>query len=327
MTAPAVETPRRYRWLLPSLWVVLTIALAIGLPRLPWQRAMQEAASMALPWVGAAILLNAAILPMWAVEWKLLVPAGVRVTFRRMFEIVALTASVLNSVPMLAGEISAVALLIGRAGLPRGAAVSVLAMDQLLVAFAKVTVLLLAVGLAPLPAWLREGLLSLSAVFAGALALLLVLAHRWEHFQQRLRSRTSRVRNAFSRAVAWGQHLEMLRDPWRAARAAALALAKKGAEVAAVVATQLAFGLDPSLSAAVLVVAALALSTLVPVAPANVGVYEATVFAVYRFLGVPAETALGLSLVQHLCFLVPSLGAGYVIATARQLVPRWRRAA
>ena len=61
--------------------------------------------------------------------------------------------------------------------------------------------------------------------------------------------------------------------------------------------------------------------------PANVGVYEATVFAVYRYLGVPADAALAMAAVQHICFLIPTLGTGYVTMTLRQLLPRSSRAA
>ena len=320
---PATAAEWARRWLLPAMWVALTLALAIALPRLPWERTTQELARVATAWIAAALALNFLILPLWALEWTVLVPR-IRVAFRRMFEIVALTAAVLNSVPMLAGEVSAVALLMTRAGLSRGAALSVLAMDQLLVAFAKAAVLALAASLSPLPVWIRGGLLSLVAIFAIALAALMLLAHRWERIAARLQP-AQRPEGLLSSAVRWGEHLETLRDGRRTATVALLAAAKKFAEILAVVAVQLAFGLEPSFAAAVVVVAALALSTLVPIAPANLGVYEATVFGAYRFLGMPAETALGLALVQHLCFLLPSLAPGYVMLTLRQLVPRLRR--
>lgn len=319
----ATAAKRARRWLLPAMWVALTIALAIALPRLPWERTTQELARVATAWIAAALALNFLTLPLWTLEWTVLVPR-IRVAFGRMFEIVALTAAVLNSIPMLAGEVSAVALLMTRAGLSRGAALSVLAMDQLLVAFAKAGVLALAASLSPLPIWIRGGLLSLVAVFAIAFAALMLLAHRWERIAARLQA-TSSPGGLLSVAVRWGEHLDTLRDGRRTATVALLAVAKKFAEILAVVAVQLAFGLEPSFVNAVVVVAALALSTLVPIAPANLGVYEATVFGVYRFLGVPAETALGLALVQHLCFLIPSLAPGYVMLTLRQLVPRLRR--
>jgi uncharacterized membrane protein YbhN (UPF0104 family) len=80
--------------------------------------------------------------------------------------------------------------------------------------------------------------------------------------------------------------------------------------------------MEPSLSIALLVLAALAVTTLLPIAPANLGVYEATVFATYRFAGASAELALGMAIVQHLCFLLPMLLTGYVTLSVRQLGPQ-----
>lgn len=313
-------------WLLIALWCGVTIALAFALPSLPWQQALTEARRVATGWIGVAILANFVILPLWALEWRILVPGASRVSFATMFEIVAITAAVLNSIPFLAGEISAVALLVRRARLARGAALSVLAMDQLLVAFAKLGVLGAAAIIAPVPGWLRSGVLTLVAVLAGLLFCLLPLAHRWERAQARLLAVPTRARILLADLVSWGHQLDALRDGGRAWRVATLAMAKKLAELSAILAVQMAFGLQPSVSSALLVLAALALSTMVPVAPANLGVYEATTYAVYRYSGVSGETALGLAIVQHLCFLLPSLATGYVMLSLRQLVSRRMRA-
>jgi uncharacterized membrane protein YbhN (UPF0104 family) len=243
-----------------------------------------------------------------------------------MFEVVAITAAILNSVPFFAGEASAVALLIGRAGLSRGAALSVLAMDQLLVGLGKLAVLAAAAVYAPLPTWLRTGVLSLAIGVVALLSILLPLAHRWDSLKSRLLAHPSGLRRALARAVAWGAHLDAVRQPSRIWRVASLALAKKTVELIAILAVQVAFGLEPSVAGGLLILAGLSVTTLLPVAPANVGVYEATVFAIYRYLGVSSETALGLAVVQHVCFLLPALATGYLTLTLRQLLPRRLRA-
>ena len=323
MSASALEAARqrgpRGAWIRWAVWVAFTAALAFAIASLPWPRIVERLAQVRPLWLMAAVMANVVILPLWAIEWRLLVPAGFRVAYGRMFEIVAITASVLNAVPFFAGEASAVGLLVARGGLTRGAAVSVLAMDQLLVAFAKLATLAAATLFVALPGWLRAGVLSLVAGFAILLVILLVLAHAWAPWQAWLERASGRVRSTVASIVAWGTHLDALRQPRRAAPAMLLALLKKGAEVAAIIATQLAFGLDPSLAAAVLVVAALAITTLLPIAPANLGVYEATVFAAYRYLGVSSDAAIGLALVQHACFLVPSILTGYLTAMLGQL--------
>jgi uncharacterized protein (TIRG00374 family) len=325
MTASAVGAPRSARpRLLLGLWVALTVVLLFAVSNLAWSEILQRLALARIEWLLAAIAANFVILPLWAAEWRLLVPVAFRVTYRRMFEIVAITASVLNAVPFFAGEASAVGLLIVRGGLTRSAAASVLALDQLLVAFAKLVTLAAAAAVVALPGWLRAGVVSLIVGFVLLLVTLLVLAHSWERLREWVTSKSGRLRSVVASIITWGRHLDAMRETRRALPALLLALLKKAAEVAAILATQLAFGLDPSVAAAVVIVAALAVTTLLPVSPANLGVYEATVFAAYRYLGVPADAAVGLALVQHACFLLPSIVTGYGVATLSQLRARLR---
>jgi uncharacterized protein (TIRG00374 family) len=318
MTAPA--SPMRVsagrRWLV-LVWIALTVALMLAAADLPWRLAVQYARGIHAGWLVAAVVANAAILPMWAAEWRLLTPAAFRVAFARMLEVVTVSAAVLNSVPFFAGEASAVALLITRAGLPRGAALSVLALDQLMVGVAKLALILAATVMVPLPAGLRAGVMALVMAVMLLLLVMLPLAHQWSVLRDRLLQRPGRARALVARVIALGQHLDVLRQRDRAWRVVVLALAKKAAEVAAIVAIQLAFGLEPSAGSALLVAAALAITTLVPVAPANLGVYEGTVYAIYRLVGVPAEVAVGIAVVQHLAFLIPPLAAGYLTLAFR----------
>lgn len=321
----SVEPARSARpWFMWILWLALTAALLLAVGRLAWAEILERLSQVQLLWVAGAVAANFAILPLWAAEWRLLVPVGFRVAYARMFEIVAVTASVLNAVPFFAGEVSAVGLLIARAGLTRSAAASVLALDQLLVAFAKLVTLAAATLFVTLPGWLRTGVLSLIVGFVVLLATLLVLAHSWAQLQGWFSRGSGRVRLFIATIVAWGRHLDALRQTRRAAPAIILAILKKAAEVTAILATQLAFGLEPSVAAAVLIVASLAITTLLPISPANLGVYEATVFAAYRYLGVPPEAAMGLALVQHACFLLPSILTGYGVATLAPIRARAR---
>jgi uncharacterized protein (TIRG00374 family) len=309
-------------WLLPALWAVLTIALFFAIRALPWRRALDQARHIQPVWLAAAVIANLIPLPIWALEWRLLAPGTLRIAYARTFEVVSVMAAVLNSVPLFAGEASGVAMLIGRAGLSRGAALSVLAMDQLLGGLVKIVVLAAAAILVPLPVWLRAGIFVLLLGVAAMLAVFVPLAHRWDAIRARMLQRPSKLRGVIAHLASWGEHLDAIRETHRVWKVSLLALAKKSVELLGILAVQMAFGLEPSLVAAVLVLAALAIATMMPVAPANVGVYEAMVFAAYRYVGVPVETALGLAVVQHLCFLLPMLATGYLTLTLRQLLPR-----
>lgn len=305
---------RRLPWLL--LWGALSIAVFVVARELPWRRIASVVAGQDPAWGLLAIALNLVILPLWAMEWVRLAPASERPAFRRTFEVVALTSTTLNTVPFFAGEASAVLLLVARAGLSRAGALSLLALDQLLVGIAKLTLIAAAATVAPLPGWLRSGVASLSAIVAGTTLLLVVAASVVPRDRPTTGGRAGRLAVAVR---AWASGLDALRDPARAASVLALALLKKSAEVLAVVAAQHALGVTLPWWSAILVVAALGIGTLLPLGPANLGTYEATAFLVYRALGLPADTALGLALVQHLYFLVPAVGTGWLLLAWRQL--------
>ena len=302
-----------------ALWIALTTAVVVALRALPWQNAVQQMTRARSGWLGAAILMNAAILVVWAAEWRTIVPSAARATYAAMFGVVATMAAVLNSIPFFAGEATGVALLVDRVGVTRGAAVSVLAVDQLLSGVAKLAVIATAAAIAPLPAWLRTGLLTLVALVLALLAVLLAMAHGWNRVAARVLVRPSRLRRGLARLIALGSHLEALRETRRAGRLVLLALSKKAVELAAILAVQAAFGLPPSLSAGVLVLASVSVAAIAPVSPANVGVYEGAAFAAYRYAGFAPDTALALAVTQHLCFLLPMLAMGYVTVSVRQL--------
>jgi glycosyltransferase 2 family protein len=318
-TARSGASPRTL-WLV--VWAALSVAIVWAAASLPWRQVLTELARVHPAWLVTALALDAAILPAWAAEWRLLVPRRERPRAGAIFETVALTATTLNTMPFFAGEAAAVVLLVARAGLSRGAALSVLALDQLLVGVAKLGVLAVAALYAPIPAWTRAGVLSLVTAVALLAAALLVVAHGAERRVDRLAPGGGRRRDWARRLAGWAVHLDALRSARRSGAVVLLAVLKKALEIAAVLAAQHALGVALPWWSGVLVVAALGISTMLPLAPANLGVYEATVFLVYRELGVGAERALSLAIVQHACMLAPMIGTGYLLLTARQLRAR-----
>ena len=287
------------RW---AALVVLVALFALAVRQIDLARAWSELSAVRSGWLVAAVLSYVVILPLWAVQWHLLSPSSPTLTRRRMFEVVSVTSSVLNTTPMLVGEAAGVMLLSTRAGLSRAAALSVLAMDQLLVGLAKLTVLSTAALLLPLPAWMTNGVLSLVIAVAALLLTLAVASWRHADIERAIdRLLPARFRGRLS---AFGPALAPLRSPSRGGGALVLGLVKKAAEVLAIVCVQRAFGVSLPLAAAVLVLASLNLATLLPLTPGNVGIFEAAVVFAYTWLGVPAEQALGIAVVQHVCYFV-----------------------
>ena len=66
---------------------------------------------------------------------------------------------------------------------------------------------------------------------------------------------------------------------------------------------QQAFGLDLPLYAPLLVVASLDLATMISITPGHLGIFEATLFFIYQYLGLGPTEAMILALFDHLVFL------------------------
>lgn len=297
---------RAVRW---TALLVLAALFVLALRRMDLGLAWAELGTVHAGWLLAAIGCYVAILPLWALQWHLLAPPSPTLSRRRMLEVVAMTSSVLNTTPMLVGEATGIVLLVTHAGLARGAALSVLAMDQLLVGLAKLGVLTSAALLLPLPIWMTRAILTLVIAVAALLAGLALAS--WRHADlTRASDRLlpARLRGALAN---FGPSLAPVRSPTLGGGALFLAFAKKLAEILAILCVQRAFGLALPIASAVLVLACLNLATLLPVTPGNVGIYEATVVLAYGWLGIPAEQALGIAVVQHLAYFVALALPGY----------------
>lgn len=206
------------------------------------------------------------------------------------------------------------------------ASLAVLALDQAAEGMAKASLLIL-VGLsAPIPDWLRQGI---PWVVGGAAVLFTVLvcfSFRASVRSEKAGSGRGRIRAACSAFInQWARGLEAIRNPGQLFAGLMLGWVMKAAEAAAIWAVQMAFGLDLPWWSVFLILSALCLATMIPVSPGNLGMYEAAVFFVYRFLGLEPETALGLALCQHLCYLIALVAPGYLLMLRRGVPTDWFR--
>ena len=285
-------TNRRRRAAMITAWIAATALLAICARNVDLSRAGQVLASVRLSWAAAAIVANGAILLLWAGFWGALRPPEERsISFTRMFEITSTASALMNTVPFGGGHAASVLLLIRRGETTQRGALSVLALDQLGEGLAKVSIFLLVGWLLPLPAWMRAGITTASLAVAAWLVTLVV-------------------------ASRWATELRIL-ERWRGLKAMAYVGAMKAAEACAIAAVQHAFGVDISVSGTLLVLAAVILGSMIPMSPGNLGTYEASAFLAYRYLGITPEQAMGLALVQHICFIVPSVGVGYLMMSVQ----------
>jgi uncharacterized membrane protein YbhN (UPF0104 family) len=263
-------------------------------------------------WIAVAVALNLLVVPLWAQQWRSLLPPSSPVPLKRMLSIASQLSFLGNTFPAT-GQVSAVLLLGGEPGVTKAAALSALTLEQVTEGIVKVGILVAAAELLPLPLWMHQALIALAAVVAALTAMVVLAALHHERIAGANRTIHPLVDPVIALIARWARDLESLRRPSRFGAGLLCGAGSKTVELLAIVAVQHAFGLSLPFSTTVLALAAGILGTLAPVAPANLGVYEGAVVAAYRHAGVAPEVALALAVVQHVCLLAGTAAVGYVV--------------
>lgn len=299
------STPSRSpRWVWLAVGAAATVGLLAFYRPFDWGEVGVLLAHTRVGWVAAAVAGNLFILVSWTALWRQLLPRSVRVAWGRMAEIVALSAAGMNTLPFMSGHALGVGLLARRGGTGLEVAAAVMTLDQLCEGLGKVVLLVIAMTVAPLPDWMRR-----AGWVIGATMGILLVTLVW----------LSRRPAAPGGLARWAAHFEILRHPRRWLAGFALSAGTKAAEAAGIWAAQHACGVRLPLPTLAVVLAAVNVATMISVSPGSLGVYEAAAVAAYLLLGVPAEQALALALVQHACLLAAMILPGYALTAWRGL--------
>ncbi|MCP5120687.1 MAG: hypothetical protein GY953_58585, partial [bacterium] len=166
------KRPSSGRWVLS--WLIVTACFLFAFGGIAWRDAAGLVQGAAWSWLALAVVANLAILPLAALQWMLFLPRSKAVRFPRMMWITAVTSTISNGGPFLAGHAAGIHLLAteGQTGYP--AAVSVKAIEQLAEGVAKLTLFGVTLALAPLSGGLRTGGTGVLAVVSVAGCALLI---------------------------------------------------------------------------------------------------------------------------------------------------------
>ncbi|MAX17796.1 MAG: hypothetical protein CMH73_06455 [Nitrospina sp.] len=294
------------------IWVLAVVVFYFCLQSIDLERAWNELLKADPIWLFLAILFNACILGFWASLWRLLLPGNISVSFSRIFQANSFMSTSCNTIPFPGGHAIGVMALARRAEVGHTVALSVLALDQLMEGFAKIFVLTLVAIFVPLPHRMAQAII-VFVVLIGLFALIMFyLAHKKPSAPENKEtiSFPVKLKNFVS---CWSVHLEVLRDFRVFILGLLLALVMMFTQTLGIWAVQKSLGLDLPIWSPILVMGALNLATVLPITPGNFGVYEGTAFLAYQFCGLAPELAFSLALLQHICFLVPMAGTGYVV--------------
>jgi glycosyltransferase 2 family protein len=300
------------RFLNILLWIFAAGIFYLCLQSIDLDRAWVEITQADPFWLLLAIFFNASILLVWTSLWHLLLPEKSSVPFLKIFQANSYMSTSCNTIPFPGGHAVGVMALARSTKIGHSVALSVLALDQLMEGFAKVVVLTLVAIFVPLPEPIRQGILVFVVVIGFFASFMFYLAHKKPGFKKGPDSTTiiSNIRKFVSR---WSVHLEILRNARTFSMCLLLAFLMMFVQTLGIWAVQKSMGLNLPFWAPILVMGALNLATILPITPGNFGVYEGTAFLAYQFYGLSSESAISLALLQHLCFLIPMVGTGYLV--------------
>lgn len=309
---PTYPGPRWRSW---AGWVVLS-ALAVMMAKdFDWRGTVAATAGADPIWLILALTANGTILVLATAQWLLFLPEGAWLPGKTMFGIVAVTSSVSNGGPPLAGHAAGARLLATRGELGNAAGVSVTILDQLAEGMTKLVVVAAAALFVP---GFRYGLAVAFIVLIPALvAGFTLLAHRRDRLEDIAARHTGRAGSVMRFLATTAHHLGPLRRPGHFAVGVLIGVAQKIVEGLAIAAVALALGITLPPWVVLAVVLAVSFSTLVAVTPANIGGYEGSAFLVFRSAGMDTDSALALAVIQHAVYLIPLAGTGWIWESAR----------
>ena len=324
-------TPPAQGWLpsgraflfLGAIWAATLLGVVWLARSVDWSMVGEALAAARPVWVVAALAANLLGLPIWICAWRLLIPARGRPGWGALVEAQSVTLAAIQTLSVLGGGVAAIYMLVRRAGLTYAGAASLLAFDQLLTGVVKLILIGGAVYFAPAPEGLRRAGLGLLVIVTAILVALLIIARSETAARRRAEGLGGWPGRLLMLGAEIGGNLAAIREPGKFGLACLLYLLRRSMEGVAAFYLQRALGLTPSAEAALLVVAALSVATIIPGPPGNLGVYEAVVSLAYVACGVPPETALALALLQHACFLAASVAPGLLTLALRR---PWKRA-
>ncbi|MBT3514882.1 MAG: flippase-like domain-containing protein [Nitrospina sp.] len=312
---------KKKKILLLIAWIFSTYLLFLCFREIELEQAWENVKQVEPIWLFIGFAGHFSIFIFWARQWIIFLPMKASVTFKEMFEINALMSTTMNILPFPGGHAFGVFLLAKKKDVGHAAALSVMSLDQLTEGIAKLTVLLIVSYLTPLPPLMKKGILILILVIFIFMTVLLYLSLRFQNYKKNPITNNETFKEKVIDFVSrWGQHLEGLRNTQTFIYGVILAYGMKLGEASAIWGIQKSFGLELPVWSALLILAALNLTTIIPLAPGNIGVYEATVFFIYQHLGIEPEKAIALAITQHLCYLIPLAGTGYLYTLAKTFI-------
>ena len=299
--------------LIVLIWFIVAYFLYKFLKPVNFNRVLEEIQNANNKWLVVGFLFNFLILIVWTALWSILFPRNISVSFWRLFQINTFMSTSCNTLPFPGGHAFGLVLLARLAKVKHSVALSVLALDQMMEGIVKVLILTLATSFSPLPEQMQKGFQVFILLILIFSIIMFYAAHKIPEKILKEKAPSTLFFKFKIFISQWAGHLEVLKDYRVFCLGLSLALVMMALQVFGIWAVQKSLGQVIPFWTTILVMAALNLATIFPLTPANFGVYEATALLIYQYAGFSLEVSLSLAFLQHICFLVPMAGTGWMV--------------
>jgi len=313
MTLAATSPARRSRLIWIAVWALLAAGLVYAASMLSWAEVLAAARRSDPFWLFVGLLVVLPNTPLWTLCLACLIGRKAPVPLLGLTRVLAVVASAIQAFSVVGGGATAFVLLTERLGLSRPRTASLLVLEGLTTTIVKTLLVGLALALVPGEVVLkRMGIILVIGVCAALAGLILIsrAEGRLYGFAARM---GGRARIFIERVGDWASHLEAVRSPARLGGAVAIMLLRRMLEGFSAWCVARACGIVVGPEIILLVVASIAIVTMIPTPAGNVGLYELAVVAAYQWAGVSAEVALAAAFLQHALFLLAVLAPGALV--------------
>jgi len=266
---------------------------------LDWSAVRRALAHASLPLVALAVVVNLFQVWLCAAAWSLMLSPVARVPVGQLFRYTLVAFAASGLLPGRSGEVIRAGMLKANEGVPLsiGAALSIV--EKCIEA---ITLLILAAPLPlllpALPRWVSTCLAGLGAVGFATLALVWLAASHAERLSPRL--------------ARFAEGARVVRDPRVFFGTLAIVLLQWLTDAATLLLVMRALGIRVHWSAPILVDLLLNMAILVPLTPAQVGVFEVGIVTALGLLGVGRTRAVAFALLYHALEIVPTTAFGLI---------------
>jgi hypothetical protein len=264
----------------------------------------------------AVVALNGCLMTIKAVRLRLLLTPH-ETTVAACFSALLRTSAINNVAPLRAGDVARLWMLERSAGVTKGAALAVSAVEHLVEIAALALVTLAAALAAPTQRWavLAAPVVLVVAVLAATLLALLTRASRSAKGPIDLTTRVGRLvasLASFRERIHGGA--ATLRSPTLLAQTVGLSVVAWLCEATMVIVCARALGMTIPPALAIILLLGINLALTVPSTPAGTGPFEGAAVVVLTLAGWAKPEALAFALVYHLIQVVPVTVSGLAVA-------------